>query len=311
MPSSSALAGFVTNGIAAGLVGASPSSVIARSKESTASKGKLQFPPSDIGNVKYGMQFKFIKREYANYGTKSKFTAEMTGAHVFLPMPTNVMETLNVNYNTSQLGAAGTLFEAGSNLIDGLLGSDGTTRNPSSAAVESAVKDVMNVSGYVARRLIGSISPESGQAIDLRYGNVVNPYTVAVFESTTPRNHTLTFKLIPRTKEDSETIRAIVDTFKYHSMPSRAGGSESTGGIFLKMPEELEVCFYGSEFLYKFARCVIQSVQVNYTPFGPPSFFAGSIGAPTGVELTLALQEIEQLTKESYGDDHLQLSSMG
>lgn len=81
--------------------------------------------------------------------------------------------------------------------------------------------------------------------------------------------------------------------------------------MFLKMPEELEVCFYGSKFLYKFARCVIQSVQVNYTPFGPASFFAGSEGAPTGVELTLSLQEIEQLTKESYGDNHTQLSQLG
>jgi hypothetical protein len=256
------------------------------------------------------MQFKFIKQSYENYGEKSKFTRQINGAHIFLPMPTNVLENLNNNYNVSALGVAGTLFETGNKAVNGLvdIANGNSSINPS--VVEGAVRDVMNVSGYVVRRLISEISPETAQAIDLRFGQVVNPYTVAVFESTAPRNHTLTFRLIPRSKADTEAIRAIVDAFKYHSMSSRSGGSESTGGIFLKMPEEVEVCFYGTEFLFKFARCVIQSVTVNYTPFGPPSMFAGT-SAPTGVELTLALQEIEQLTKESYGDNFSQYSVMG
>lgn len=301
------------NGIVAGMKGASPASVISQAKGAVTGSGKLVFPVSEAGNLKYGMQFKFVKQSYDKYGDKAKFTRYNNGGHIYLPLPTNVLETLNVNYNVSELGAAGTLFEAGGQIISGL----GNALHGSSSAEEreamvaSAVKDTMNVSGYVVRRLISGLSQETAQAIDLKYGQVVNPYTVAVFQSTTPRNHSLTFRLIPRTKADSDAIRAIVDAFKYHSMPSRAGGEEATGGIFLKMPEEVEVCFYGTQFLYKFARCVIQSVQVNYTPFGPPSFFAGSGGAPTAVELTLALQEIEQLTKESYGDNHTKYSAMG
>ena len=302
------------NGIVAGQAGASPASVISRSKQNTAAKGKLQFPVSDTSNIKYGMQFKFVGQSYEKYGDKAKFTRSISGAHIFLPMPTNVLETLNVNYNVSELGAAGTLFETGNQIINGLgnaLHNGMGTAEQREAAVANAVKDTMNVSGYVVRRLVSGLSQETGQAVDLKYGQVVNPYTVAVFQSTTPRNHSLTFRLIPRSYEDSLAIKAIVDAFKYHALPSRAGGSESTGGIFLKMPEEVEVCFYGTQFLFKFARCVIQSVQVNHTPFGPPSFFAGSEGAPTGIELTIALQEIEQLTKESYGDDHTKYSLSG
>lgn len=298
----------IGNGVKAGTAGQAIASVIGAKREQTASPKKLQFPNSDIDNMRYGMQFKFVKQSYEKYGDKAKFTNDIAGAHIFLPMPTNVMETLNANYNLSELGAAGTLFEAGAGTMDALVSGkfSGGSEADRSSMIESAVKQSMNVSGYVVRRLISGLSQETAQAIDLKYGQVVNPYTVAVFQSTTPRNHSLTFRLIPRTKQDSHDIKAIVDAFKYHSMPSRTAGGGSNAGIFLKMPEEVEVCFYGTEFLYKFARCVIQSVQVNYTPFGTPSFMAQSGGAPTGVELTLALQEIEQLTKESYGDNHSQ-----
>jgi len=291
-----------------GTAGETPAAVVQDKKEQVAAPKKLQFPSSDIDNMRYGMQFKFVKQSYEKYGDKAKFTSDIAGAHIFLPLPTSIMEALNVNYNISELGAAGTLFEAGNNTMDALVSGkfDGASPDQRSAMVESAVKQVMNVSGYVVRRLISGMSQETGQAVDLKYGQVTNPYTVAVFQSTTPRNHSLTFRLIPRTPQDSKDIQAIINAFKYHSMPSRQAGGDGTAGIFLRMPEEVEVCFYGTKFLYKFARCVIQSVSVNHTPFGTPSFFAGSDGAPTGVELTLALQEIEQLTKESYGDDHSQ-----
>ena len=292
-----------------GTAGETPAAVVQEKKEQVAAPKKLQFPSSDIDNMRYGMQFKFVKQSYEKYGDKAKFTNDIAGAHIFLPLPTSIMEALNVNYNISELGAAGTLFEAGNSTMDALVSGkfDGATPDQRSAMVESAVKQTMNVSGYVVRRLISGLSAETGQAVDLKYGQVPNPFTVAVFQSITPRNHSLTFRLIPRTPQDSQDIQAIINAFKYHSMPSRqAGGGDSNAGIFLRMPEEVEVCFYGTQFLYKFARCVIQSVSVTHTPFGTPSFLAGSKGAPTGVELTIALQEIEQLTKESYGDDHSQ-----
>jgi hypothetical protein len=66
------------------------------------------------------------------------------------------------------------------------------------------------------------------------------------------------------------------------------------------MPEEVELCFFGTQFLYKFARCVITGVSVNHAALGMASFFAQD-GAPTAVELTIQLEEIETLTKQAYG----------
>jgi len=298
-----------SNGVPAGKAGEAPAAAVDRARAEKKAK-KLQFPPSDIANMKYGVQFKFMAQNYEKQGEKAKFVREISGGHVFLPMPTNVMETLNVNYNVSELGAAGTLFEAGGTTADRLLGlANDPSASISGDDVKSAVESAMNLSGYVARRLISGVSQETGQALDMKLGTVVNPYTVAVFQSVAPRLHTLTFRLIPRSREDSIAIQAIVDTFKYHSMPSRSGDG-ATGGLFLRMPEEVEVAFFGTQFLFKFARCVINNVQVNHTPLGPASFFAGSDGAPVAVELTVSLQEIEQLTKESYGDAHEQYSAI-
>ena len=55
-----------------------------------------------------------------------------------------------------------------------------------------------------------------------------------------------------------------------------------------------------SEQLYKFKQCMISSVNVNYSPNGVPSFFAGT-QYPTVIEFQVNLQELEIFTSQDYG----------
>lgn len=273
-----------------------PSNAIASAKAQTSPPSSgLRFPTSE--KISYGTALKFIKYSYDISGTKAKFTTSKTDAHVFLPLPVSLLENLGVNYDAVQLGAPGQLFNAG---LQGGGGIDaavqaGVGAYDKSQQAAAGANMIVDTGSYVFRRLIKDLSPETGAAIDLKEGNVTNPYTIATFQSVTPRMHNLTFRLFPKNKADSDVIKKISDALKYHSLPSR-------NGLFLNMPEELEIAFFGTDYLYKFARCVINNVSINYNPQGAPAFFAGS-GAPSGVELTLSVQEIEQLTKESYEAD--------
>jgi len=75
------------------------------------------------------------------------------------------------------------------------------------------------------------------------------------------------------------------------------------GGIALTYPNivQITVSSYNPEyFTYVFKPAVVESLSVNYTPSGVPSFF-GSTKAPTEVQIRLGIMEIEYWMAENYG----------
>lgn len=276
------------------LIGAAKTIAASRAKTSPQTS-KMQFPTGE--KMIYGMVFKFSKISYdLQPGSKAKFSNLTNDSHIFLPLPVGgIVENLGINYQQQEIGAVTQLMEAGAQGAQMVV--DNVTGNPAPGQnVQSIINQAETVTGAAAlalRKLANEVVPGAGALIDIKTGSVVNPYSLSLFQSVTPRAHQLVFRLVPRSQADSAMIRKIVQQFQYHSLPSRKGK------FFLTMPDELEISFFGTDKLFKFAPCVINNVGVNYTPFGTPSFF-GADNAPTGVELTLNLQEIEALTRESY-----------
>jgi hypothetical protein len=269
-----------------------PSQAIATSRGQTSpSNAALKFPTNET--PAYGVLFKFVKYQYDISGTKAQFASNIQGSHIFLPMPTSINNQISVNYDMTQLGIAGVLYKAGydsgKSVGDAMKGMDIGSANQ---VLSKAGNVAVDTSAYVARKFVSGISAETGASIDLSRGTVPNPYTVATFQNVTPRQHTLNFRLVPTSQKDSQAIQKIVKNFEYHSLPGKSD-------LFLTYPDELEIAFFGSEYLFQFARCVLLSVQTNYTPMGAWSPMVDT--APAAVEITLNLQEIEQLTREAYG----------
>lgn len=276
------------------LIGAAKTIAASRAKTSPQTS-KMQFPTGE--KMIYGMVFKFSKISYdLQPGSKAKFSNLTNDSHIFLPLPVGgIVENMGINYQQQEIGAVTQLMEAGAQGAQMVV--DNVTGNPAPGQnVQSIINQAETVTGAAAlalRKLANEVVPGAGALIDIKTGSVVNPYSLSLFQSVAPRAHQLVFRLVPRSQADSAMIRKIVQQFQYHSLPSRKGK------FFLTMPDELEISFFGTDKLFKFAPCVINQVSVNYTPFGTPSFF-GADNAPTGVELTLSLQEIEALTRESY-----------
>lgn len=269
-------------------------------RKTTPATAMMKFPTAE--RIAYGMYFKFNKVEYkidANTAG-AKFSNLGSGAHIFLPLPKNaIVENLGITYQSQDVGALMHLINVGATgammLKDNLSGEATNAGN-----IQTAMKmagDLAGTASVIGRTALNSVAPGAGAMYDMQSQTVVNPYTLALFQSVASRAHNFTFMLVPQNAEDSKMIQEIVRQFQYHSLPGK-----KPGGFFLTMPSEVEMAFYGTDKLFKFAPCFINNVSVNYSPFGTNSFF-GLDGAPTGVELTLNFQEIESLTRESYEAD--------
>jgi hypothetical protein len=117
-------------------------------------------------------------------------------------------------------------------------------------------------------------------------GVSINPLMFLQFKRPEFRTFQLSWVLAPRTKQESDTIKNIITKCKQAAAPQNFGpilGYPQIAMIRLH-PKTLD------EHL-KFKPCVIESVQVSYTPNPTPSFFEG--GAPSAVTLTMNFKEMQ------------------
>jgi hypothetical protein len=268
-----------------------PALALSQKKGDGTRLADLVFPTGD-GKLGMGMLFKFVEFEqsFSRASSGSVSSKNITQAHVALPLPENLQETLNLQYDTVDLGAVMAGIKSGEAVSDAL------SKGGPGSALSTFAGRLPGDAEFLARTL-AQISGGVGGALNIAAGNVPNPFTTTVFKNVELRRHNFNFRLVPETPEDSQVIQNIINTFKKQSLPTKQGN-------FLKMPKEVEIEFFGTNALFGFGRCVLQGVTVNYAPSNQPAFFkntgAGLIGAPQAVELQLQLSEIEQLLGDSF-----------
>lgn len=159
------------------------------------------------------------------------------------------------------------------------------------------LKSYLGVGVEVAKQAVYSVSGfDNIKAASFRV--VLNPFKDVLY--TAPQLRTFNFKwiLVPQSEEDCNTIKNIMDSFKYHAAPSKKNDS---GLSVLGFPGAFEVSFHSynaafNQYLPQIGYSIITNVTSNYTPSS--MFAAYRNGHPTEVELTLEMQEIQLLTRE-------------
>lgn len=152
------------------------------------------------------------------------------------------------------------------------------------------------LAGGVANMLGAGGAAQAGSAVVQGLGPLtgmaMNPFLFMQFKSPSFKEHTLTWTLTPSSEAESNSLRNIINLFKYEALPSVKGPIYNYPTIVFPQIHP------SSFFTFKFKPCAIQSVQVDYTAAGGPSFFRN--GAPTIVNLSINLKEIELWTKNNY-----------
>lgn len=215
-----------------------------------------------------------------------------------LPLPTQGLRELqSVEYGTTELGP---MIGAAADAISGFPAGDYSSLASSLAsnlfvggAAEAYSRAAFSPTGRFAA--LSGFENQARAAVSSLSGTAINPFQTVLFKAPNFKKHAFTWKLIPRNSKESEKIREIIERLKYHSSP----GISQAGGVFFSYPEILEIQLFPNDvYLYKFKPCVVESVTVNYAPNGPSVY--RETGAPTAVEISLGIQEIEYWTKNDY-----------
>lgn len=163
------------------------------------------------------------------------------------------------------------------------------------AGLQGAASATGMLSGGWTSALLSGIQAAAPYA-SVQNGLTVNPFQFMMYRRPNFKEHVLQWTLAPNTKQESDTLSKIINTMKKAALPSAAGGM--LGGVLQKYPKMAMVQFRPNKYLYVIKPCAIIAVQVDFTGAGNPSFFKS--GAPTVVNLTLQLKEMQLWSQENY-----------
>lgn len=224
---------------------------------------------------------------YSSSGTASGDTAKGYDP-IILYMPQDISTSFGGGWNGFGVGAAS-------------IGALNVT-NPSGLDVLNGVKNIPGVAETglfnVIKNLTNNFTGSEltvNQALSSTSGRIINPNVELLYEAPKLRNFGLKFKLVSKSKAESDEIRKIYNTFKKATLPGF--GAEAFGGFevgnLLTLPKLCQVDFMKGNarntYLPYYKLCGITALDINFTADGTWAAFAN--GDPVSVEISLGFLE--------------------
>ena len=230
----------------------------------------------------------------SNAGEFSKPRKRLLSA-IALHIPNN----LSINYGVTY-GEADTAIQElalrGVDIASATL--ESLSKNPTTKGGGTTSNDIQSALTGIAQNLTG----DTGKLIGKLTSLAVNPKKEQIFEGVPFRSFSYTYDFYPRSEDESENVKRILDELKYHMHPN----FKDNAGFLFQYPAEFDIFFMhkGQEnkFIHKHRSAVLESMAVNYSPNGQFSAFPN--GSPTSYQATLNFKEVSIVTKEA-------LESMG
>jgi len=256
-----------------------------------------------VDGSKYaGAEYTIVDNEVPVYQQKTSgsLARKMSGLtkridkSVALYIPNNIQTTYGADWSASNLDTIGVMFDAATGIGD--LSNIQTWKDMWDAAKTVAPEALLNTLAGATQTLTGLNTADAKQ---MYTRSVANPYTEVIFNGVQNRTFSFTFKFIPKSQEEQNIIREIVDLFKFHKAPEIKYGNVNNYWLF---PSEFDISFLNkgasNEYLFKISTCAMTNMTVNYG--GDNNFSTYTDGSPFYTELTLEFMEMEVLSKERH-----------
>jgi hypothetical protein len=245
--------------------------------------GALTYP-ADMG---YYTVFSFIQYN------KKEVTAVATDKNsvtIILPLPANLSESFNVQYETPSLGpVAGAATEG---ILSAMRNNDATGAITALSKGETyAEAGVAGGLGFLKKApIIGETAAAIGS---MALGVAPNPHLAVLFTNLGLRTHKFSYKFAPRSEAELKRIKNIIYNLKHKMLPGMSGHD-----MLFNFPDVVDIKFVTGkgQAPYTIKRCVMESLDVNYSPGGSPAFF--KTGDPVMVELSMSFKEMSPYTRD-------------
>ena len=258
------------------------------------------------GNVLQSNQVTLMRQRKATEGVASRvdLTSRITDS-VALYLPSDVQSNVSASYTGFDMGLLGYLALGGADIIKQVKNRDfeGAARNFIGTG-ERMLTEMIKKAGITAVDAAFGGTGGTEQVFNKVFGQTTNPFIEVAFNNMSLRGFDYTFNFRPKSADETEEVKAIIQLFRFHMAPELKG----TNHRYMTLPSTFDIHYmYQTDpetatentFYNKIATCVLERCDVNYTPTGVKSF---DDGAPTEISMSLGFKETELLTKQKIND---------
>ena len=215
---------------------------------------------------------------------------------IFLYTPNGISVADGASYNSVDLGMIGGMMGK----LDQIQAKMTPGEDGKKMGMLEAVKG-MGLGSDILQGIKNKVSGGTaiGQAIRMKAGEAVNPFTQLAFAGTTARSFSFTFKMVPESEQEMEVARQIENTFRKFLYPKL-----HKSALALKYPPFWKIQFMKGADENKFLPFIhlsyLQSLTATYNATG--NVFHPD-GAPTEIDIALTFAEAKALTREDLYSD--------
>ena len=220
---------------------------------------------------------------------------------VAIYLPPNVQDNYSTKYSGAETGVLGFAAAAGIDIASAIKSND--MRSVVRSGLSSIEGVLEQIGKNAASGLIEALADAEG-GIELAnkvFGRAANPYLEVLFQGPELRTFNYNFTFAPRDDKEQLEVKKIIQLFRFHQAPEH----RSDHSLFLGLPAEFDIHYmyqpsgsgtaHENTFYNKIATCVLQNVNVDYTPGKVASHQDGS---PVLIRMSLQFLETEMLTKK-------------
>jgi len=150
--------------------------------------------------------------------------------------------------------------------------------------------------GKVGTAALAAARSSTAKLLLSTQGLAINPQQQILFDGIDFRTFQMTFVFTPSSKQEANTVRDIIKTFKQHAAPRLI---QEVGGMFWVPPSTFNLYFqFNNERnpnIPRVGECVIENIDVNYAPNG---WSAHTDGSPIQTVMTINFKEIELIDRD-------------
>ena len=179
------------------------------------------------------------------------------------------------------------------------------------AAASSLGKVVGNQVGSAVSSTVEELFPpdQITSAFQQMSGLAPNPNPSVAFQGPQLREFSYSWTLFAKNKAESKNIQNLVKTLKMRALPEN---TVSDASAILNYPWMCQLNFFpwdkggngrwfwSDNSIIKIKKCVIASVNANYTPSNIPAFFHDT-KSPVAVQISINFKEIEYMMSADWG----------
>ena len=256
----------------------------------------------------------------ANNNGSSNCAKKQILGNILLPMPDSIVDSNVTNWESNEINslAASAIGNVKQGLgamslddiksdpggvLQGMIQSGQTTADNALGKVEDpTVRNALST--YLVGQGINlfGANVDATSLISRESGIVLNPNKEFLFKGVELRSFDFTFVMNPRSRQESNEIKSIINTFKKRMAAKSSAEASGPRGLFIKAPDVFELQFKrGSKkhpFLYTMKTCALTKMSVDYMRTG--NYITYEDSTPVQLAMALSFTELNPIYAEDY-----------